>query len=129
MRPRALLVDDEVLLLMLASDLLASIGCAVVALGDGADALDSIRRGPVFDLAVINLGLPNISGYTLVEELTRRWPSTPVLISTGYATSSVLHTTGLSLAGGRFEILQKPWSDEDFLKAARRMLPSRTSRV
>ncbi len=67
-RHRILLVDDNEDARVLLADILDSLGHDVVAVGDAAAALD---RAPAFapDLAILDIGLPEMDGYELAIRL------------------------------------------------------------
>lgn len=82
-RLRILIVDDEPEMRHLLSVALADYD--VVEARDGEEALEEIGDEPP-DLVITDLRMPGIDGYTLVRRLKARFPETPVLAISGYAT-------------------------------------------
>ncbi|HEX4449893.1 MAG TPA: ATP-binding protein [Kofleriaceae bacterium] len=84
-RHRILLVDDNEDARVLLADILDSLGHDVVAVGDAAAAL---ARAPEFapDLAILDIGLPEMDGYELASRLRAALGNqTPKLVAlTGY---------------------------------------------
>jgi len=81
-RPSVLVVDDAPAVVELVRDHLESVGFDVVGVHSGADALTEIgnRR---FDALVVDIVMPGMSGYELVEALRGQEVATPVLMLTG----------------------------------------------
>src|SRR3954470_18189143 len=75
---RILLVEDEAPLRETLAARLKRDGFAVDAAQDGEEGLYLGREVP-FDLAIIDLGLPKLSGVDLVKALPREGPPSPDL--------------------------------------------------
>ena len=66
---RVLVCDDDAASRYVAKRVLSRVlGCHVVECGDGVEALELLSREP-FDLAFIDLQLPRLSGYEVVEAI------------------------------------------------------------
>ncbi|MBU6415975.1 MAG: response regulator, partial [Xanthomonadaceae bacterium] len=76
---RILLVEDEAPLRETLAARLKRDGFAVDAAADGEEGLYLGREVP-FDLAIVDLGLPKLSGMELIEMLRKEGHSYPVLI-------------------------------------------------
>jgi DNA-binding response OmpR family regulator len=63
-----------------------------------------------FDAVLLDLGLPEVEGKTVLAELRARNPGIPVLLTSGYG--QAMATNGIDI-GGRTQFLQKPFSLED----------------
>jgi PAS domain S-box-containing protein len=86
-----LVVDDETSIRMLVTELLAELGYAVIATGDGAEALKALRSNASIDLLVTDVGLPGgMTGRHLADAARALRPNLRVLFITGYAESSAL---------------------------------------
>lgn len=87
---RVLVVDDEVLLRMLAADALVGAGLQVDEAGSFQDALVKIRGADdTLVGATIDLGLPDRRGDELVAEIRALRPNLPIILATGYADEDV----------------------------------------
>ena len=78
---RILLVEDEAPLRETLAARLKRDGFAVDAAADGEEGLYLGREVP-FDLAIIDLGLPKLSGMELIELLRKEGHAYPILILT-----------------------------------------------
>jgi len=75
-------VEDEPLIRMATTDLIADMGHKVQEAGDGAAAMRLLRTRPA-DLLIVDLGLPDIDGLALVEEACAVRPGLRVIVTTG----------------------------------------------
>ncbi|MBI3206099.1 MAG: sigma-54-dependent Fis family transcriptional regulator [Myxococcales bacterium] len=81
--PAVLLVDDEPLIRIALGDALEEAGLDVATAASGAEALALISRRH-FEVAVLDLRLPDLSGIELLRELGRRGASTDVVMITAH---------------------------------------------
>jgi CheY-like chemotaxis protein len=80
---RVLVVEDEMLVLMLAEDLLADLGCtAVIAAATAEQALELIATDD-FDVAMLDMNLNGERTYAVADALAKS--GVPFLFATGYA--------------------------------------------
>ncbi|MCA8971330.1 MAG: response regulator [Planctomycetes bacterium] len=49
---------------------------------DGVEALDALREAE-FDAVLVDLGLPRMNGYHVLEALRAEWPELPAFVMTG----------------------------------------------
>jgi len=78
---RLLLVEDDAVLRLTLKRQLEADGYRVDAAADGEDGLFQAREYPI-DLAIVDLGLPKLSGLQLVQTVRREGKTLPVLILT-----------------------------------------------
>ena len=78
---RLLLIEDDAILRLGLKRQLEAEGYRVDGAADGEDGLFQAREYPV-DLAIVDLGLPKISGLTVVQTLRTEGRSLPILILT-----------------------------------------------
>jgi len=104
--PRVLVVEDEQALADALAEGLRQDGFCVRAVGDGLQALD-LSRSDRFDVIVLDLMLPGLSGLDLCARLRSAGDGTPVLVLTARtAERDQLH----ALATGADDFLPKPFS-------------------
>jgi CheY-like chemotaxis protein len=83
--PKALLVEDEVLVAAIAVDALEELGYQIIEAGTAKAALEFAASGVgSLAFAIIDIGLPDGRGDTLAIELRRLRRDLPIIIATGY---------------------------------------------
>lgn len=113
-----LVVDDEPVVVDAARRVLLPEGLTVDAAGDGIAALGKLQRQS-YGLILLDLMLPGVSGVELLATLVGEHPITPVIVTTGYASSR----KGVEvLQAGAFDFLPKPFDVDELLGVVRRCL-------
>jgi len=80
-----LLVEDEVMLRMAATDLLEEMGFRVETAGSAREATARVvHAGAAYDAVIIDLGLPDRSGAELAREIRGSRADVPIVIASGY---------------------------------------------
>jgi CheY-like chemotaxis protein len=79
-RPRLLVVDDDAEITNSFETILRGEGYDVATANDGVEALDLVRRGPPFDLILLDLLLPGLDGWTVLQHVQQLAPTTRVVI-------------------------------------------------
>lgn len=103
---KILVVDDSEEVREVLRELLSRHGYTVVTCPDGESSLVELEAR-TFDLAMVDLGLPGISGLEVATRLKQRWPATRVALMTGYGDRlgpDDAHTRGVDF------VLAKPFS-------------------
>jgi two-component system, cell cycle sensor histidine kinase and response regulator CckA len=85
----------------------------------GAEAVARIAARPP-DAVIFDLGLPDVDGITLYEEIATRWPELPVIFSTGHGDGNLLKKNNHSKR--RVGYLQKPYDSDALLAALEEVL-------
>jgi CheY-like chemotaxis protein len=112
---RVLVVEDEVLIQMLARDYLEACGLKVDTASSAAEALDKLRLIPgAVDALVLDMGLPDRKGDSLIREVRALFPSLPIVVASGHAQGPLREILG-DMASIAF--LNKPYTSDE-LKAA-----------
>lgn len=106
---RVLVVDDDARVRDILVDIAGAEGATIVAVGTGEKALAEIRR-QAFDLVLLDLVLPDMSGINVLKEIKRHSPQTSVAIITGYGDDPIA-AEALSL--GPMILLRKPFAVQD----------------
>jgi DNA-binding response OmpR family regulator len=78
-RPRLLVVDDDPEITSSFEAILRSEGYEVVTAKDGREALELVRQVP-FDLVLLDLLLPDMDGWTVLQHVREMRPSSRVVI-------------------------------------------------
>jgi two-component system, OmpR family, response regulator len=122
--PRILIVEDERGILDLIEDLLRLENFESSKATDGMDALALLRREK-FDLAIVDINLPRLTGLELIEKLRSEGNETPFLFLTARREREDI-AAGLRL--GADDYLTKPFGVEELILRVRAIL-RRTSPV
>jgi two-component system copper resistance phosphate regulon response regulator CusR len=108
-----LIVEDEERLASALKKGLEAKGYAVDSIGDGAKALNRILMyRDEYDLVILDLGLPGMSGAEVLEKARADNVTTPILVLT--ATTDVEHKISL-LNSGADDYLCKPFSFDELV--------------
>ncbi|SDV46150.1 ATP-binding protein [Chitinasiproducens palmae] len=115
-----MVVDDEAVIRMVASEVLAGFGYHVLEAEDGATALRRIEQLERLDALVTDVGLPGgMNGRQLADAARRLHPRLKVLFITGFADAAVIGNG--SLAPG-MSILTKPFAMDALAVRVRELL-------
>ena len=102
---RILLVEDDVNVATGIALLLQEEKFIVEVVNLGAEALDGVRRTSP-DLVVLDIGLPDIEGTQVYEQISASYPDLPVIFSTGHGNEKRLASY---LSRGNVSMLLKPY--------------------
>ena len=117
MSQKILVVDDEPEIADLVEVYLKSEGFEVVKCGNGTDALAALRENEV-DLALLDVMLPDISGFTLCGEL-RKQHHFPIIMLTE-KTGDMDKITGLTI--GADDYITKPFNPLELMARVKAQL-------
>jgi two-component system KDP operon response regulator KdpE len=113
---RVLVVDDEPEILRTLGITLRARGYDVVLAATGRDALARAAEQPP-DIVVLDLGLPDMEGATVIERL-RTWSSVPILVLSGRSDSADKVD---ALDAGADDYVTKPFGTDELLARLRAM--------
>ena len=108
---RIFLIEDEAGLVLTLTDRLTREGYAVESATDGEAGLERATREP-FDLVILDLMLPRLSGFDVCKELRRRGIQTPIVMLTARG-QVVDKVVGLKL--GADDYVTKPFEMAELL--------------
>jgi DNA-binding NtrC family response regulator len=103
---RVLLVDDEEELVTTLVERLEFRGIEAEATTSGHEALELLGRKS-FQVAVIDLKMPGLSGLEVLEVIRRRYPEMKVLLTTGHGSTG---EPDEAMPQNAFDILLKPFN-------------------
>jgi len=106
---RILVVDDEVTLRMLLRKALAKAGCHVEVADDGENAMKMLAVD-TFDLVVLDINMPRVTGHELARRIEKQYPSLPVVFMTAEPDANNVKK---AYAEGAKDFLIKPFDDID----------------
>jgi len=81
---KILIADDEEEAVEVLTDFLSDLGHYTTAAFNGEEAVDFLRS-EAYDILILDLRMPRISGEGVMEVLREQSPSTEVIIATGYS--------------------------------------------
>jgi signal transduction histidine kinase/CheY-like chemotaxis protein len=115
-----LLVEDDAAVRGVAVAILRRAGHRVIEAGNGFEALHAIERHPsAIQLVISDVVMPVMGGGVLAEELEHRWPSLPVLLTSGYTRQAAERGAPLH---AKHAFLEKPYSPDSLLRKVRDVL-------
>ncbi|MGJ7547650.1 response regulator [Pseudomonas alloputida] len=112
-----LVVEDDVTLRMVLTDILAELGGAASGFDNAEDALiHLLENHGDCSLMIADHGVPGtLKGLELLQMVGEKWPEIPTILTSGFQ----LESLGESLL---FEFLFKPWSVDELTAAISRAL-------
>lgn len=114
---RILVVEDEILIQMLAVQYLEDAGFIAETADSAAEALDKLHSAKgEMSAIVLDIGLPDRSGDVLTREIRAIYPSVPIVLATGHWLSDVQSVVE-GIRGIAF--LSKPYSADGLISALR----------
>jgi two-component system, OmpR family, copper resistance phosphate regulon response regulator CusR len=118
---RILIIEDEPRIASFVAKGLRAAGYTPTVIEDGNEGLDHALSGD-YDLAVLDIGLPGIDGFALLEQLRGAGSRLPVIALT--ARDSVTDTVR-GLEGGADDYMAKPFRFDELLARVRLRLRAR----
>lgn len=118
---RILVIEDDRDLALLAATALRNTDTEVAMAHDGVDGLDAVRSGPLPDLILLDIQMPGLDGWSVLEELRRHADTAaiPVFIcSVRSSTADREHARRLGADG----YLAKPYAIDELRSAVDELL-------
>jgi DNA-binding response OmpR family regulator len=112
---RILIVEDEQRIASFVSKGLRADGHLTTTVADGHEGLDQALSG-AFDLVILDIGLPGIDGFEVLDRLRSQGSTVPVIVLT--ARDSVGDTVS-ALEGGADDYMPKPFRFAELLARVR----------
>lgn len=106
-----LVVDDEEILVDILKEYLEEIGCSVMTAADGVEAVKMYQQNTTaVDAVISDLGMPNMNGVEMYNEMKKINPGVKVIISSGYLDRNFRNQMKKN---GIIEIVNKPYKFEE----------------
>jgi DNA-binding response OmpR family regulator len=120
---RILVVDDDPQIIEVCTEALRASGFLVESSLDGKEAI-ALLREEEFDLLIIDLMMPDIDGFEVLQIAKEHAPSTARIIITGYGTvERALESIRVGVQG----FVEKPFSLDDLVFTVQQVLERRQS--
>ena len=111
---RALLVEDEALVAMVAEEFLSELGFEPIPARNAAEAMEVVERGDALAVALVDVGLPDQRGDELARRLRALRPELPILMASGYDQGDLIAQFKEDPGVG---VLSKPYTEGDLSRA------------
>ena len=121
MNERVLIVEDDEAMRFFLAQALTKEGYGIEEAGSGEEALRKARRVP-FDLSIIDVKLPDISGIDLVSQLKNIDPPSLTIIMTAFDSKELAME---AIQRGAYDYFTKPFKLEELRVVIRRALEKR----
>lgn len=108
---KILIVEDEMVLRETVRKILSEAGYLVTAVETGAAAL-AAARGQEFDVALLDVKLPDTSGVDVLEHIKQMYPRMEAVVMTAYEVEDAIHK---AFALGVHTCLRKPFEVQTLL--------------
>jgi len=120
-RPRVLIIDDEEIVLDSCTEILGGESYEIATAADARRGLELVREfqpGLIF----VDLKMPGMSGFEVLEAIRGMDPTIVPIVITGYATVS---SAVEAMKRGAYDFLPKPFTPDEFRLITRRGLEKR----
>jgi two-component system, cell cycle response regulator CpdR len=97
-----LVVDDEPLVREVIASMLEDLGCEVITVASGNDALEKLSIDRRIEILVTDINMPGMDGYELAEAATRTREQLKVIL-----------LSGREQDGSGFPLVRKPFLEQD----------------
>ena len=119
-----LVIDDDETMRDWCQQILSQAGNKVETAEDGLKGLDILKKES-FDLIILDLKMPGLSGMEVLQKVNEEYPETAVVIITGEAT---VESAVEGMKTGAYDFIPKPFTPESFLTAVKQALEKRRVR-
>lgn len=116
-----LVVEDDDAVAGVVEELARDAGCEPTRVASASAALATLGESKRFDLVFSDIVMPGaMNGLELAQEIARRHPELPVVLTTGYS--------GAADVGNQFPVLRKPYQPEEFERLLGTVLAAPTAK-
>jgi len=118
---RVLVVDDEEIVCQSCARILTEEGYEVETRLSAREGLKVLSEEP-FDVVIVDLKMPGMSGMEFLQAVKRDYPEIPVIMITGFST---VETAVEAMKSGAFDYLPKPFTPDEVAVVVKKALDSR----
>jgi len=116
-----LVIDDDETMLDWCQQILSEAGNRVETADNGLKGLDILKKES-FDLIILDLKMPGLSGMEVLKKVNEEYSETAVVIITGQAT---VESAVEGMKTGAYDFIPKPFTPESFMAAVKQVLEKR----
>jgi two-component system KDP operon response regulator KdpE len=113
---RIMVVDDEATARVSLAEILRLEGYQVDTAASGEEALSLLKKGGPFDLMVLDIKMPGMSGLDVTKSVQKQSPDTTIVLLTAFGK---LETAIEAIRNGASDYLLKPAAVPDILESVR----------
>lgn len=113
-----LIIEDDVKVQRLISDILEEEGYKTIEVGDGKKAIQEVRKS-LPDLVLLDIGLPDIDGITVLKNIKEIKKDIIVIIVSGYKS---IDQAVQAMKLGAYDYVSKPFNNEELLLVIKKAL-------
>lgn len=106
---KILLVEDELLIRMSTVGMVEDLGHTTFEAGSAKEAIDILEKNHI-DILFTDIGLPDVSGASLIADVQKRWPSIRIIVASGLSVREGHEQYNL---GSGLTWLEKPYSQTE----------------
>lgn len=114
---KVLVVDDDPQVCKTVAMILQDNGYDVQTFTQGRQGLQAVRKGP-FDLALIDIKMPDMNGVELLEKIKNDDPRVAIVVMTAYPD---VQTAAETMRLGARDYITKPFREDQLLSAVERI--------
>ncbi|NNM54541.1 MAG: GAF domain-containing protein [Spirochaetales bacterium] len=107
-----LIADDDELIREAMLELLSQLGHQATCVAGGQEAVDRFTQGEIFDLLILDMNMPQMSGGTALTLIRQNHPHQKILVTTGYDAEATVN-----LVAEGIKTLHKPFTAEELKEA------------
>jgi PAS domain S-box-containing protein len=115
---RILVVDDELALLNLSCEILNAHGYVTFQAENAMLALELLSKEKV-DLVFSDIIMPEMNGFQLAKEITKKYPHIKIQLASGFSESSHIELAGKDV---HHHVLHKPYKSQELLQRVQLLL-------
>lgn len=120
-KPRVLIADDDLHVLELTAEAVEAFGAEVVRATSGAELIERLTTGGLFDLILTDISMPWISGLQVIHTARAAGIRTPVIVMTALKDAGIAQQVDKLAVGA--VLLRKPFALDHLQSALRNVLP------
>lgn len=118
--PVVLVVDDDLTILEIASEILETFGFQVLTAANGYAGLQIFtQKQPAINLVLLDLAMPGMDGFQVFTAIRQLTTTVPVIFSSGFSPQNLANKIKNYPATA---FLQKPYHLNDLIDLVRKML-------
>jgi DNA-binding NtrC family response regulator len=118
---KILVIDDDLEMCGLLSDVLKGEGFSVLAIGESLEASRALKKEE-FDVIITDLKMKGLKGLDLLEEAKKVAPLTPVIIITAFGT---IESAIQAMKMGAYDYITKPFQMDEIVLTVKKALENR----